>query len=371
MPLLPFDEEVARIKQTQDARDYVKRMRAEAEADQLAELPGVNVRQQLAEEYVPPVWRIDGLHIASSFTTITAPKKTGKSTLMLNLMKSLLDGQTFIGQPVLAPEKNVGYWNMELDPNVWLQWVQDIKLANDDRLIAEHLRGQKFPLWHPEMRKRVVDWLQVHEIEVLIIDPGAKLLRGWPTNGSVENSNDVVAEVCQVLQEIKREGAVTDLFVPLHTGHASQGESQHSRGAIVWQDEPDHLWNLWSKRIVDDEIRHFNAFGRNVDFDTVLIDYDPKTHRYQPEANPDALLNLGRARSVVLALAKHGELGTADLRKRTKGVGNDVFPEAVEEAERRGWVKIERVGRSEIHRLTDSEEVRAIAAFHGSGVEEL
>jgi len=356
-----YDEELAEFAQRQEVRAKYAEMKAIAEAATLVPVPTRNLEQELAEDYKEPVWRIRNLHIASSFTTITAAKKTGKSTLMLNLIRSLVDGVPFLGEPVLPLVGNVGYLNMELDPNVWRRWAKEIGIEHAKRIKPWHLRGERFPIYHPELQKRMVEWLKAEEIEVLIIDPGHRLLRGWPTpNGGGENSNDIVAAVCQKLQEIKREGEVVDLFVPLHTGHAS-GEHQHTRGAIMWQDDPDHLWNLWSKEVVkgDGGVRHFNAEGRDVDFQTTGIKYDKTTHRYEP-ASIEYMQNTGRVHSVVIALSKlGGTASTRDVRARKLGFGNDLFTGVLQDAKERGLI----VTEGSALKLADTEEVRKIVMF--------
>jgi hypothetical protein len=368
----PPDEEaeLERYAQTQRVRAEYNRLKAIEEAATLVPVPEKNVEEELDTEYVEPEWRIEGLHIVSSFTTITAAMKTGKSTLMLNLIRSLVDGAPFMGKAVKKLDGNVGYLNMELDPNVWLQWAREMGITDKRRVRAWHLRGERFPLYHPELQKRVITWLQEREIEALIIDPGHRLLRGWPrsANGSGgENSNDVVAEVCQTLQEIKKAGGVKDLFIPLHTGHSS-GDGQHTRGAVMWQDDPDHLWSLWSKEIVkgDGGIRQFSAEGRNVDFKPIGILWDPHTHRYTP-CSIEEMQDEGRRRSVVVALHKlGGNATTADLKLATKGFANSFFTEVLHQCYRYGL--IEYVGKRNV--LCDTAEVREIVAF-GGGAEEV
>lgn len=355
MPRERYEEELERVAQSMRVREEIAYRRAIEEAATLVSLTDKSVRDEITEDYVEPTWRIEGLHIASSFTTITASKKTGKSTLMLNLMRSLVDGRPFLGQRVEPVTGKIGYWNLELDRNVWLQWVKDIGIQAADQIVALHLRGQRFPIYHPELYKRIIEWLKRNEIEVLIVDPGAKLLRGWPVlgGGGVENNNDVVAVVCQRLREMVEDGGVTDLFVPLHTGH-NGGENQYSRGATVWEDDPDHLWNLWSKEVVkgDEPIRHFKAFGRNVDFDTVMLEYDKQTHAYKAQRNLEQIQERGWTRAIVLALTKNGPLGAAALRKVTKGISTDNFTQAVEAAVASGVVETVQDGKTKIHRLT-------------------
>lgn len=364
-----FDEEMARVAQSMQVREKIAYMKALEEAT-LIELPDLSVREQLQEEYVEPVYRIANLHAVGNFTTITASYKAGKSTLMINLVHSLLDNVPFLGQDVLRPEGNIGYWNLEVEKNQFLKWIKDTGLKNDDKLKALHLRGTKFPLYHPAFEERVVEWLQRNEIEVLIIDPGYLLLPGWPAvgNGGIENNNDLIAVVTTTLQRIKTSAGVVDLFMPVHTGHGSSGgENMHTRGGSVWGGFPDHLWYLWKKRLIEgeDPIRHFRAEGRSPDFDTVLLAYDKQTRLYTPEKSLEDVQKRGRAKAVVMALIREGDnLGTAELRRATKGVGNEGFPEAVAEAVKKGYIVVDRTSRPHTHQLVRNHpEVVAMQTF--------
>lgn len=368
-----FDDEMARVAQTLRVREEIAYRKALEEAT-MTELPSKSVAAQLEEEYTEPVYRIEGLHIVGNFTTITATYKCGKSTLMLNLMRSLIDGVPFLGQKVLPVERNVAYWNLEIEQNQFLQWASDTGLKDKSRVFPLHLRGVPFPLYHPEFEKRVVGWLQENEIDALIIDPGYLLLPGWPSvgNGGIENNNDLIAVVATRLQEIKKAGGVSDMFIPLHTGHnASGGDGMHARGGSVWGGYPDHLWTMWKKRLIEgeDEIRHFRATGRSPDFDTVLLAYDKATRLYTPESSLEAVQNRGRARAVVLGLIKvGGSAGTAELRAATKGKGmaNEAFPDAVAEACNRGYIFIDRSTKTHVHTLNlDNPEVQEMQAFDG------
>jgi len=365
---LSYDEELAREAQ----RMAVKRelaLRAAIEEVEDVELPSVNAKDQLLQTFEPPSWRIENLHLVGSNTTITASYKTGKSTLMLNLLRSLCDGVPFLDQPVNPPERNIAYWNMELDENLWLEDLTKIKIDNLERLYPLHLRGVKLPLYHPEIEKRVVDWLQTNNIETLIIDPGARLLPGWPGSNNPENDNGTIGEVVQKLDEVKLAGGVRDLFMPLHTGRGSNsGDSLHARGATKWDDWVDHLFQMWKKKVEGEgEVRHFKAFGRKVDFPEKLLAWDKATNRYTVEDTVETVQARGRAKAVVLGIIDlGGRATTSDLRKATKGVSNEGFPAAVEEAMRRTWVKVDRSGRADIHSLNlENETVQGLLLERG------
>lgn len=365
---LSYDEELAREAQRLQVKKDLALRQAMEEVEDIV-LPSMNARLQLQQTFEPPLWRIENLHLVGSNTTITASYKTGKSTLMLNLLRSLCDGVPFLDQQVNPPERNIAYWNLELDENLWLEDLTKIDIRNLDRLYPLHLRGVKLPLYHPEIEKKVVAWLRDNDIEVLIIDPGARLLPGWPGSNNPENDNGTIGEVVQKLDEVKLAGGVRDLFLPLHTGRGSNsGDALHARGATKWDDWTDHLFQMWKKKVEGEgEIRHFKAYGRKVDFPEKLIAWDKATNRYTVEDTVETVQARGRAKSVVIGIIDLGGRATAgDLRKATKGVSNEGFPAAVEEALKRGFIKVDKAGRSDIHSLNlENETVQGLLMERG------
>lgn len=315
--------------------------------------------EQYDADYEEPTWRIDNLHIVGANTTITAHAKTGKTTLMMNLIRSMTDGVPFLDQRVIAPEGNVAYLNMELTQNMALDWMGKAGVVNRDRLFVQHLRGQYFPLYNDELEKRFIDWLHTHSIEVLIIDPVGRLMRGWPgRHANAENDSGVASELQHKFDLIKLAAGVQDLFLPIHTGHeAASGGSLRSRGSVMWLDWPDHLWGMWKKEIVGEDIRHFDAEGRDVEFGTKLLSFDPSNEHYGIEDDAEAVLERGRAQAVVKALAKLGGVADATtLRSALKGVGNGKASDAYEAAEKRGWIVVDKEGGKTVRRLNKAEE---------------
>lgn len=369
MPRESYDDEMARIAQTMRIREEIALRKAQEQVD-LYELSDLSMAEELKLEYTPPVYRIDGLHVQGNFTTLTATYKCGKSTMMLNLVRSLVDGVPFLGKQVRPLSGNLGYLNLELGKDTFREWFSATGTQHMEKVYTQHLRGVPFPLWHPEFAKKVVAWLKRHEIEALILDPAAELLPGWPgSERGVENNNDLIATVCKTLLEVKEAGGVTDLFVVLHTGHnAKGGDDMHARGASFWGGKPDHLWYMWSKQLDPtdkDPTRHFRAEGRSPSFPTKLLSYDTNTRLYTPEDSLEAVQARGRAKAVALGLLKlGGQAGKAELRKATKGLSNEAFPAAVEAACELGYILVDRSSKVHIHTLNlEHPVVQALNAF--------
>lgn len=304
-------------------------------------MPPLYVEGLVAQDESPVPWRIDELHVVGHNTTLTAGFKVGKSTLMLNLLRSLADGVPFMGQNVLRPEGRTLYWNLEVSDGQMRDWCRKVGIGTPERIMVHNLRGRRLPLYDDKIMEFVAAWLEEHEIECWIIDPAVRLFAGWPGVGNPENDNGAVGDLVDRLDRIKQMAGVQDLWLPIHTGRAGA----HARGATRWDDWTDARWMLSKRELGDEEIRFFSANGRDVDFKETACGYDPGTYRVWAEANFDGMQLAADARAVVKALRSHpGELNGTMLRTAITGVKTDRKAAAVAEAERRGWVRRDRVG---------------------------
>lgn len=184
-----------------------------------------------------------GLHRVGYNATITAPFKTGKTTLLGNLVRALADGESFLGRfPVgEAFTGRVGLLNYELTDVDQLQWLEDQGIENADRVALQNLRGEPFSLASERNQQELVDWCLEMDVKVLVLDPHRRAFAGF----GEENSNDDVNRFTGVLDEIKKRAGVTDLFLSVHTGRESGSPgSERGRGATAMDDWADQRWLL-------------------------------------------------------------------------------------------------------------------------------
>lgn len=329
----------------------IRMLAEERSAAEQLELPDLTLRDFVLETDEPVQWRIDGLHAVGHNTTLTASYKSGKSTLMINLLRSLADGCTFLGNGVIQPSGRIAYWNLEVADQQMRDWGRKVGITNGDRIVVANLRGRRTNLWSDAACESVVTWLKRNEIECWIVDPGARLLPGWPGSGNPENDNGVIGELCDRMDRIKQEAGVEDLWIPLHTGRAGQ----HSRGATRWDDWVDAIWRLKIQDMAGIDMRLFSATGRDVDFPEVVLGYDKNTHREWAEESLEAAQTTAEAKTVVRAL--RGQvmgLNSTDLRASMVGIGTDRKTAAITAAADRGWILRGKVGRGDVFRLNES-----------------
>ncbi len=213
--------------------------------------PGRTLADDLA---VPPRKRkytIDELHTVGGNSLLVAQYKTGKTTLLLNLVQALADHKPFLGHfDVAALDGRIAFWNYELDPDMFRTWARDIGIEHPEH-VAEpfHLRGASLPIWRPSVADQVVDWLRSNEVQFLIVDPAAQ---AWNGLVETENDNTDVGGFLHILDEIKRRAEVPDLVLATHMGrgHADE-DNERSRGATRLEDWMDAGWYLTKEKKTD------------------------------------------------------------------------------------------------------------------------
>ena len=102
----------------------------------------VTLRQLLAEPDAPTPWRITDCQPSNSRVMLAAQFKAGKTTLVGNLVRSLLDGQPFLGKYAVEPvEGTIAVLDFEMGRSQLKRWYRDQQIAADDRVVVYTLRG--------------------------------------------------------------------------------------------------------------------------------------------------------------------------------------------------------------------------------------
>ena len=116
-------------------------------------------------------YRVFGLIPSNAGTLVVAQRKTGKTTLMLNLTRSLITGETFLGTlGVRKVTGRVAIINFEVSASQIASWAREAGVPGD-RLYLVNLRGTRNPLNDLEARARLAALLRTQEVESLIVDP--------------------------------------------------------------------------------------------------------------------------------------------------------------------------------------------------------
>ncbi|WCN80030.1 AAA family ATPase [Micromonospora sp. LH3U1] len=316
-------------RHAQVVREKVKTKRVDRDADKLLrdELFAQTWREPashgtLAEELLLPdpevTYRVDRLMPVDGNVTLTAQYKTGKTTMVNELVRSLVDNQPFLGQYQVNPDGGrVAIFNYEVAEPMYRRWLRDQQIENPDRVVALHLRGKRLPLTSPQVEDWVVRWLSEREVTVWVVDPFARAYVGC----GEENDNTAVGAFLDTLDVIKDRAGVRELILPLHTGRAEQQRGEErARAATRLDDWADARWVL--TRDTKTDHRFLWADGRDVKVQEQRLSFDQQTRRLTAEGE-----GTGRAATrddeldgrIIAAVTAEPGIGKNELHDRLGG----------------------------------------------------
>ena len=102
----------------------------------------LTLRERLARPADPVTYRIEGWQPLNSRVLLAAQFKAGKTRLVGNHIRSLADGDNWLGQHPVAPvEGTVVLLDFEMSPRQLDAWLRDQRIMHDDRVIAIPMHG--------------------------------------------------------------------------------------------------------------------------------------------------------------------------------------------------------------------------------------
>jgi hypothetical protein len=286
LQVLPFDLE--RKTQQHQIADMARREAKSrdlqlAAAQDMSVVEWMTTRELIAKDMPPVRWLIDGLWPKQGVVGLFGQAKAGKSTFIMNVVRSLVTGKKFLGQfDVTVPKGNIAVIDLELSEMKLQEWYREGGI-NTDKVYVVSLRGRAGTIGRQmldlEARAALARQFRERNIEVLIIDPLSVLLNGM---GIDENSNSEVGNMLRMgIMALVTEAGISDCLIAHHTGHGGKRE----RGASVIGDMPDALWYLTVKEATasdsDDEgeptsdnDRFLRAKGRDVEVPESLLGFN-------------------------------------------------------------------------------------------------
>lgn len=227
----------------------------------------------LAKDDDPLEWMIYDLQPIESNVVLMGQYKTGKTTMILNLIRSLADGTPFLGRfNPNGMKGNIAVWNYEMSPRQFKAWMRKLNLLHPGRVVPLNLRGRTTPLINDAIQDWAIKWLAERGIKYWIIDPLARAMVGSVEN---ENDNSQVARFLDALDRVKADSGVEGLVVTSHGGRGEVIEGQErTRGATRIDDWRDVGW-FYTKD--DKGTRFFRADGRDVEVPEFDLTFDKDT----------------------------------------------------------------------------------------------
>jgi len=279
----PTPDELVELKARQDAAADALALYNEVRAQRIRKQAAAVVAAELAGDAPPfdadllvdilarpqePPHRVEGLIPSDAGTLIVAQRKTGKTTLVLNLTRSVITGEDFLGRfPVRKIAGRVAVLNYEVSAAQLARWADEAGVPTD-RLYLVNLRGRRNPLGNAEDREHLAEQLRQHEVEALIVDPFGRAFDGKSQN----DSGEVGAWLANLDRWARGDCGVADVILTAHAGW----EGERTRGASALEDWADSIITLVRDKD-DEQVRYLRAEGRDVLVDEDRLDFDTTT----------------------------------------------------------------------------------------------
>jgi hypothetical protein len=262
-----IEAEVDRERARREAR-----RRLDAEERKQGQTPEIlTLAEMLAEPDESVLWRIEQWQPAGSRGILSAQFKGGKTTLVDNLLRSLVDGDPWLGlYPVTPLDGAVAVIDTEMSRLQLRTWLRDQNIRHTDRIVIAPLRGRvgTFNLLDKVVRAQWASWLKDRNVQYPILD----CLRPVLDALGLDEHHDA-GLFLTAFDALLAEAGIGEALVVHHMGHAGE----RSRGDSRLRDWPDVEWRLVRQDDNPASQRFISAYGRDVDVSESALVYDPTT----------------------------------------------------------------------------------------------
>jgi hypothetical protein len=262
-------EELALLRARREARRLL-----DAEERPPASLPEIlTLRERLQRPREPVTYRIEGWQPAGSRLVLVAQFKAGKTTLVGNLARVLVDGGLFLGRDQAHPVGGtVALVDVEMSAAQFDTWLASQKIVHDDRVVVVPLRGAAgaFDILTPDRRTEWAALLRERQVSYLVLD----CLRPVLDALGLDEHHDA-GQFLTAFDTLMAEASIAEACIVHHMGHYAE----RSRGDSRIRDWPDVEWRLVRQDEEPASPRYIAAYGRDVEQPESQLHYDPTTRR--------------------------------------------------------------------------------------------
>lgn len=266
-----FNRDVALELHKEHVKEAARRvLKAEHDANR-AKPRMIGLAEFLAEPDEDVQYRVDELWPTGGRIIFAAQYKSGKSTAVGNVLRSLADGMPLFDKFGTAPAHKIVLIDNELDERTMRRWLRDQGIRHPEAVQLVPLRG-KVSAFDILDEHTCQQWsAALNGADVVILD----CLR--PVLDSLGLSEDKDAGRFLVAFDTMLDRAgVSEALIVHHMGH----NGERSRGDSRILDWPTATWRIIRENSDDtDSPRYFSAFGRDVQINESRIEYDP-TNRH-------------------------------------------------------------------------------------------
>lgn len=255
-----------RFRITQEAR---RRLHAEEHPLVLPQL--VTLRDRLTQPRLEIRWRIDGWLPVDARVMLSAQFKAGKTTAVGNLLRSLVDGDPWLGVASVTPISGaIVLLDTEMAQTQLDDWHREQGIRAGDRIVPISLRGHlsSLNLLDPGVRAAWVEHLDRVKAAYLILDCLRPVLDALGLDEQRDTGRFLVA-----FDALLREASISEAAVIHHMGHGAE----RARGDSRLRDWPDVEWRLVRETDNPASARFISAYGRDVEVVERQLAYDSTT----------------------------------------------------------------------------------------------
>lgn len=340
------------------AQNDARRRVAADEAGHLTLPPVTNLDALLAKEDDPVRFRIDGVWPAGGAKVLcAAPAGGGKTTLSGNLVRSLADGDPFLGKfTVNQVAQHIVVIDNEMTEPMLRRWLRRQRVRNTAAVAdVVNLRGQAglFDMSNHRLRGEWARRLRDLGCDVVIFDCLKPVLEAM---GLDENRE--TGKFLYPFAEMLADAAVEDVLVHHHMGHSNE----RARGDSTLLGWTEANWKIVRKDDHPARPRFFSTDKvRDADepVGEGLLSFDPATghltyvggDRAQTQATESLERTVYKVLDVLADSGVDGEgMTKTDLRKLVAGK-NETIDAAVDLAVKRKQVIPDKRGRGARYRI--------------------
>jgi AAA domain len=263
----------------------------------------------LAADFGPIHYRIDGVAPTNGRVLLVAQYKAGKTTLVGNLIRALVDGEPFLGHfGVNTPAQRLVLIDDEMSERTVQQWMRDQHIDNT-AAVADviTLRGNTAALNLLDEECRAVWAQRLRDVgcDYLIIDCLRPVLDAL---GLDENRD--VGRFLVAWDALMAAAAIPDAALVQHMGHANE----RARGDSRLLDWPDAGWKLVRENDDPASPRYFSAYGRDVNIAEGRLGFDATTRHLTYTAGSRHTTRVDDAVTAIIKVLAEGDKDGLSMR---------------------------------------------------------